>query len=197
MLEGLYVHQFCELFSDSHNPVSLDVKVGHFNIGYDSNTSTIDQTKLWDTENIHTFVSDFNADDIISLCMHLDYFKSQSSASQENINQFVCFLNDIYINNCRRSFGTVSPGTTSSTQNSRSPWFNKHCKLARDKFHNDQHLYKLRKNHENRRNFYICSKTYKKTLHQDQVKYKNSKIKELRKLKRFGLISVLRPFNTF
>ena len=30
----------------------------------------------------------------------------------------------------------------------------------------------------------ICSKAYKKTLHQEQVKYKNSKIKELRKLKR-------------
>ena len=84
-LEGLYVHEFCELFSDLHNPVSLDVKVGHFNIGYDSSKSTMDQTKLWDTENIHTFVSNFNADDIISLSMHLDYLKLQSSANQENI----------------------------------------------------------------------------------------------------------------
>ena len=30
----------------------------------------------------------------------------------------------------------------------------------------------------------ICSKACKKTLHQEQVKYKNSKIKELWKLKR-------------
>ena len=86
-LEDLYVHEFCELFSDSHNPVSLDVKLGHFNKSYDSNTSTTDQTKLWDNENIHKYVSKFNADDIISLCMHLDYLKSQSSASQEDINQ--------------------------------------------------------------------------------------------------------------
>ena len=143
----------------------------------------MDQTKLWDTENIQTFVSNFNIDDIISLCMHLDYIKSQSSASQEVINQCLCFLNDIY-NNCRSSFGTVSPGTTSSTPNSRSPWFNNHCKLARGKFHYAQHLYKLRKNHENRRNLNICSKDYKKTLHQEQDKYKNSKIKELLKLKK-------------
>ena len=143
----------------------------------------MDQTKLWDTENIQTFVSNFNTDDIISLCMHLDYVKSQSSASQEDINQCVCFLNDIY-NNCHSSFGTVSPGTTSSTPNSWSPWFNNHCKLARGKFHNAQHLYNLRKNHENRRNLNRCSKAYTKTLHQEQVKYKNSKIKELLKLKK-------------
>ena len=90
----------------------------------------------------------------------------------------------MYINKCRSSFGTVSPGTTSSTHNYRSPWFNKHCKLAGGKFHNAQHLYKLLKNHENRRNVNICSKAYKKTWHQKQVEYKNSKIKELRKLKR-------------
>ena len=61
--------------------MSLDVKVG-----YDSSTGTVDQTKVWDAEKIHTFVSNFNADDIIRLCMHLDDLKSQSSASQEEIN---------------------------------------------------------------------------------------------------------------
>ena len=59
-----------------------------------------------------------------------------------------------------------------------------HLAYLRGKFHNAQHLYKLRKNHENRRILNICSKAYKKTLHQEQVKYKNSKLKELRKLKR-------------
>ena len=182
--ESLYVHDFCDLFSDSHNPVSLKVNVGKFNIDNYSSCNNMDKTKLWDAEKIQSFLRNFNDDDITNLCRQIDYLKSSGSASQGDINQIVDSLNDMYISNCRSSFGTTSTSSKRSALASRSQWFNKHCKLARHKFHNAQHLYKLRKSHQNKRNLKTCSKTYKKTLHQEQIRYKNAKIAELRKIKK-------------
>ena len=125
----------------------------------------------------------FNPDDINQLCGCIDLLTSQNSVNQSVINKIVGSLNNMYINNCRSTFGTVSSNKeTSSTKT--SSWFNKHCKSARKKINTAKHQYKLRKNHETKRNLSICSKEYKKALCQEQTKYKNTKIKELRKLKR-------------
>ena len=106
--ESLYVHDFCELLSDSHNPVSLKVNVGKFNIDNYSSCNNMDKTKLWDAEKIQSFLRNFNDDDITNLCRQIDYLKSSGSASQGDINQIVDSLNDMYISNCRSSFGTTS-----------------------------------------------------------------------------------------
>ena len=164
--------------------MSLKVKVGKFNIDYYSSGNNMDKTKLWDAEKIQSFLRNYNDDDITNLCRQIDYLKSNGSASQGDINQIVHSLNDMYISNCRSSFGTTSTSSKRSAPTARSHWFNKHCKLARHKFHNAQHMYKLRKSHQNKRNLKTCSKTYKKTLHQEQIRYKNAKIVELRKIKK-------------
>ena len=57
MLQCLHVHEFCELFSDSHNPVSLDMEVAYWYKSSDSSTDTTERTKLWDAEKVQTFIS--------------------------------------------------------------------------------------------------------------------------------------------
>ena len=52
---SLYVHEFCELFSDTHSPMSLKVNVGKFNIYYDSSGNNMDKIKLWDAEKSNHF----------------------------------------------------------------------------------------------------------------------------------------------
>ena len=57
MLQCLHVHEFCVLFSNSHNPVSLDMQVGYWYTSSDSSTDTTERTKLWDAEKVQTFIS--------------------------------------------------------------------------------------------------------------------------------------------
>ena len=116
------------------------------------------------------------------MCGRLDNLSSQNDVSQGDVNEIINSLNDIYLSNCRSSFGTISPkNQTGQTKN--DSWFTKDCKTARKHFHSAKHQYKLRKNYENKRRLSTCSKHYKKTLHKEQIKYKTKKIKELRKLK--------------
>ena len=138
MSECLTVHEFCEFFSDSHKPVSLVVKIGYCHTCPDISIDKTQRTKLWDAEKAQTFINNFNNDDIYQLCGRLDNLSSQNDVSQGDVNEIINSLNDIYLSNCRSSFGTISPkNQTGQTKN--DSWFTKDCKTARKHFHSAKH----------------------------------------------------------
>ena len=111
--EILQVHDFCELFSDTHSPVSLHVNIGKYTIdsGYASDSNKAENTKLWDSEKIQTFLNNFDLDNIRNLCMQMDHLNSNGGADQGDINQIVNSINDMYITNCLSSFGVTGKGS--------------------------------------------------------------------------------------
>ena len=183
IVECLNVHECCKIFSDSHKPVSLVAKLGYRHTRTEHDTNLTPQTKLWDAEKAQTFVHNFKASDIDQLCSLLDDLSKERNVSQGDVNEVIDSLNEIFISNCRSSFGiTVSNNQKGKPKN--DSWFNNECKTARKNFHSAKFRYKLRKNFENKCRLNSCSKQYKKTLRKAQVKYKNEKIKAIRKLKK-------------
>ena len=109
IVECLTVHEFCEIFSDSHKPVSLVAKLGYRHTRTEHDTNLTPQTKLWDAEKAQTFVHNFKASDIDQLCSRLDDLRKERNVSQGDVNEVIDSLHEILISNCRSSFGiTVS-----------------------------------------------------------------------------------------
>ena len=88
----------------------------------------------WDSEKIQTFLNNFDVDNITNLCMQMDHLKSNGDADQGDINQIFNSINDMYITNCRNSFGVTSKGSKQPAQATGCNWFNRNCKIARSKF---------------------------------------------------------------
>ena len=62
-------------------------------------------------------------------------------------------------------------------------WFNGKCKNARNDFHKENFLYKLRQTDDNKHKVKTSSKNYKRTLAIEHNLFKLSKIEQLRKIK--------------
>ena len=182
MLHDLSVHKFSSLFSDSHNPVSLSIKLDFTKDVYVANYSEHEETKLWNAEMSDIFINNFNTEDIMDLSDRLEGLKSKSNISQGDLNSLVDSLNGMYISNSRTSFGTFVRSDTNRT-NKPLRWFNRKCKIARNKFHNAKFRYKIKKTDDNKQNLNKCSKSYKKILKTEENAFKNSKIKQMRAIK--------------
>ena len=115
----------------------------------------------------------------MELSNRLSELRGRNDIVQDDMNSLVNSLNNVYIENCKQTFGTTAIKSKSHETNKNAKWFNKSCKIARKKFHNAKFLYKLRKTDRGKNDLNVCSKAYKKTLAEAHSKFKNTKIKEM------------------
>lgn len=179
----MYVHDFCPLLSDSHNAVSVDIALQYIESKATLKPSGSEQPKLWNADQTEKFVNSFDPIKSRQLLNRLLDLESKTNICKHDIDNFVNSFNEAYIENCQSSFGTYVPLAPSNNKNKTPRWYTKKCKLARMKFHRAKYLYKLRKTSENKRSLNLSSKSYKKALAEAQIKFKNSKIIEMRNIK--------------
>ena len=103
------------------------------------------QPKLWCPEKTDVFVNNFDVNKIVELSNRLSELRGRNDIVQDDMNYLVNSLNNVYIENCKQTFGTTAKKSKSYDTNKNAKWFNKICKTARKKFHNAKLRYKLRK----------------------------------------------------
>lgn len=162
LLQCLYVHDFCELLSDSHNAVSLTFKIESIKSCSVTKESISEKPKMWDPEKADAFINNFNTDKVKHMCNILGDLSENPNFCQSDLNTIVDSLNHMYVENSQISFGTFVTTRIQNSQSKTPRWFNKKCKTARFKFHNAKHQYKLRKTDENKHKLQLSSKAYKK-----------------------------------
>ena len=181
-VDMLHVHEYCELFSDVHCAVSMDLNISYELPDSLNRKCSTEKTKLWDDEKRELFVSNLDDTKLGSILNKIETENSQN-VSQVDVNCTAESLAEVFNSAARASFGSVKYNC--KPYNNRPPhWFNRKCKLARNDFHRAKYFYKLRHTDRNKQRLRTSSKQYKRTLSLEQNLFKLSKIKQLRKIKK-------------
>ena len=126
LLQTLYVHDFCPLLSDSHNAVSLVVMTVFCSRVKTTSAENIKkQPKLWCPEKTDAFVNNFDVNKIVELSNRLSELCGRNDKVQDDMNPLVNSSNNVYIENCKQTFGTTAKKSKSHDTNKNAKWFNK------------------------------------------------------------------------
>ena len=105
-IEHFQVHDFCELISDAHYLVSLNLSFQHARLQAHSENAT-EQIRFWDSSKIHSFKTNINLEEIRSINENILQCMSSSQVSQKEIDDIVNKINTSLLSNAESSFGKV------------------------------------------------------------------------------------------
>ena len=186
VLENFTIHEFSELYSDAHCPLSICVNVDLLEITCPNQANKIDAQEpkviKWDATKRENFIENFDVMEAAAIETKLNELLHNSDITKSNINETVVSIGKLFNTCSKETFGEVA-NTNSYHYNKIKPWFNGECFQTRNLYHKCRRMYNKYKSNYYKNILKIVSKKYKTTLSKTQQMYKDKKINEIRKLK--------------
>ena len=186
VLDNFTVHEFSELFSDAHCPLSVcfsivPLKISHF-ITPSRNDGQEPMVRKWDATKGESFIEKFDVMEAASIETKLNELSHIGNITKSNINETVESIGKLFNTCSKRAFGGVTH-TCSNQYNKIKPWFNGACFRARNLYHKCRKMYNKYKSNYYKNVLKLVSKKYKTTLSKTQRMYNDKKITDIRNLK--------------
>lgn len=176
------VLEFCDLYSDIHNPITLSLNVRLLNDFSNQNNEPIsEKVRLWNNAQQEKFLENFDWQLHSEIDKQLLELSNDENITQVRIDQVVEKCSSLFITSAKNAFGTILSGN--KTFDSSSQWFGPDCKKARRAFFTAKRNYKTRKSETNKTILKQKSKAYKNMIRKHHKLFKKKKIKKLRNLK--------------
>ena len=197
---GFCVHDFCELYSDVHCPVSMRLHIDHsvdvqvenvFTVENDimkNNVSNIPCRPKWHKDSEQKYKDGLDRDKIDRInnaLTHLLSTPTLTNNTQEQINSFGIDISSI-IKNAASTAGLFKKNKQrkrKQRKNENFPWFDKDCETKRKVFLKAKNSFKRCKSAEAKEHKSKLSKSYKRQLRLSFRKYQKSFIKKVKGLK--------------
>lgn len=183
---SLKVSDFCDILSDSHNPVSMSLDFC-IDVNRAEHTQCDEpKVKLWDSQRQNSFCENLSVDQIKKIENLLNSIQISGSFSQTEADHVVSELCNLFQSNCEKTFGyqtTYVENNLNGNKNQYPKWYGQKCKRARKNFHTAKYMYKLRRTETNRIFLKSKSKEYKNTLRTFFNKSKQESVERLRNIK--------------
>lgn len=177
------VHDFCDLYSDVHCPISLTLK-SKFNKNtirqYSEKLSSI---KIWDPDKKDLFIENFDVLRMVEIETKLDRIIEDRFFTQSAIDSIVTDIGNLFAENSKGTFGMVLRTNHKPKHNKNRAWFNKDCHRMRNIYHKTRKLYNKYKTEYNKERLKEISKQYKETLRISNKNFNLNRINKLRNLK--------------
>lgn len=188
------VEDFCEILSDVHCPVFLELNFEKICSETTESSSNEVKIKLWDQKKHEQFVSNLDLDALNTVNNEILHLKSSDEICQKDINNIVDNITNLIITNAEKSFGKFPLHSKSDNISKSSSWFGHNCTKARKQFHRARYQYKLRKTYANKEFLKNASTNYKRTVKMFHFKFQQNNIRNIRKLKHTNPKKVLEIF---
>ena len=94
--------------------------------------------RLWDVTKCHLFVENITENALSDIASCLENI-TQQTASQEQINEIVTKIENMFTSNAKQTFGTKKQNYNEG--NTHKKWFYHECRVARNAYHNIRKLY--------------------------------------------------------
>lgn len=156
------IHDFCNLFSDVHNPVSFSLSTCYLsrNISTGKNHSGV---KLWCPDKADQFRSNIDVQAVKSIENYLNEISnSPGNLCSDNKNKVVKDICTVFTVAARDTFGPSHFSPCIEKHN--KPWFNRECKSARKQYHLAKSMHNISKTDDNKNKLKEKSKIYKKAM---------------------------------
>lgn len=183
MVNDFCVEEFCQILSDVHCPVFLEMKFDKSGSETCNLNCNKEKIKLWDNDKRDLFVSKFDHNTLDTINERIIQVKSSDDINQTDINNIVDSITNSIITTAEKSFGRTHVSSQNENTSNPPSWFGHRCSKARKQFHTARFRYKLRKNSENKKYLKTASKNYKRTVNMFHSKFQQDNTRKLRKLK--------------
>ncbi|MEW8546103.1 MAG: hypothetical protein AB2693_21495 [Candidatus Thiodiazotropha sp.] len=176
------VLEFCDLYSDIHNPITLSLNVRLFNdSSVPNNEHFSEKVRLWDNAQQEKFLENFDWSLHSEIDNQLLELSNDDNVTQFKVDQVIEKCSSLFITTANNAFGTIITGKKIFDSNSQ--WFGPDCKKARRTFLAAKRNYRTRNSEINKTILKQKSKAYKYMIRKHYRIFKRKRIKKLRTLK--------------
>ena len=184
LVDFFSIEDYEYLFSDSHCPISLYLKIKNKNNKNMEETDfeSVPEIRLWMEEKGDNFRENLNLETINEILLSITNLKTENNeVNASGINDVVSKIEQLFLNSAKNTFGVKKK--LNEKVNKNKPWFNLNCKMARNEYHRIRRIYNRNKTTENRNLLKIVSKRYKTVMKQSINRFKTERISKLKNLK--------------
>ena len=139
LLLSLKIHDFNNLYSDAHCPISISINSSHEARDSDSrknNQTEPPQVRLWNNDKKESFCLNLDYGEILKITSVLDVMTQGGPVTLESINNIVCQIETLFLSAARNSFGYKGKiKITNTTNKNKKKWFNSECRSERNSYH--------------------------------------------------------------
>ena len=194
------IHEYDNLFSDTHCPISISLSSVHVdsNITVNSNEANVEKPDhenvtdskdisfKWNSGSPKDFSDSFNANDLDRLLNNMHVVESEPS--QTNINNFCDELSTLLIEKAKecnicKDKPVVDKNKHMKNEKKNKPWFDRECRDARDEYYRVKSRLKFIDSNDCQSKVKLASKKFKNMIKTKKKSFLDNLHKKLRVMK--------------